>query len=327
MNGQKNTKVYFAPLEGITDAVFRCTFHACFGGMDKYFMPFISPSHTASYTMREEFDLSLAQNSGLYAVPQILAKNAEYFLTAARCLRDQGYPEVNLNLGCPSGTVTGKGKGAAMLRDLDSLQYFLDAIYICPPLPLSIKCRIGYETREEWERILPVLARYPVSELIVHPRTCIQQYRGETDRGAFGEAVSQMPCPVIYNGDLCLAEDCESLLQENPNTGGLMLGRGLIANPALIRQLRGGAALNKEDLASFHDQLLRAYLVYWPQGAAVGKMHVFLKYFCSYLDVSGKDFRAAMKANTLSAYQDAVGELFAHSAFCEEARFFWRDRL
>lgn len=317
--------IYFAPLEGVTDAIFRQTYQACFGGVDKYFMPFVSPSQALSFTIREEFDFSPLQNRGLYAVPQILAKNAEYFLGAARGFRDQGYTEVNLNLGCPSGTVTGKGKGAAMLKDLDALQYFLDAIYICPPLPISIKTRIGFDDPMEWEGLLPIFARYPIHELIIHPRTRNQQYKGIPYREAFREALAQLKCPVIYNGDLFTAQDCRDFANDYPAAPGMMLGRGLIANPALLREWRGGKALQLEDLAHFHDQLFRAYLKAWPEGAAVGKMHVFLKYFCHCLEAPGRCIRDAMKATKLQEYQDAVGRLLAEAHLKERPRFSWGD--
>jgi len=318
-------RIYFAPLEGITDAIFRQCYQACFGGVDKYFMPFVSPSQALSYTVREEFDISPAQNRGLSAVPQILAKNAEYFLGAARGFRDQGYTEVNLNLGCPSGTVTGKGKGSAMLKDADALQYFLDALYIAPPLPISIKTRIGFDDPDEWERLLPIFARYPIHELILHPRTRNQQYKGTPYREIFGKTLKRMQCPVIYNGDLFAASHCRELMEEYPDAPGIMLGRGLLSNPALLRELKGGKPLEKEDLFRFHDHLFRAYLKYWPEGAAVGKMHIFLKYFCHCLDVSNRCLREAMKANRPQEYQDAAGELFESAVLKENPRFSWGE--
>ena len=127
--------LYFAPLEGFTDAIYRRVHHACFGGVDKYFMPFISPSESLSFTSRQQADFSPTENDGVPAVPQILAKDPNRFLIMSRLLRDAGYTEVNLNLGCPSGTVTAKGKGAGMLRDPDALSRFLDAVFTKAPMP------------------------------------------------------------------------------------------------------------------------------------------------------------------------------------------------
>jgi len=306
-------RVYFAPLEGVTDAIFRRVFAETFGGMDKYFLPFVSPSASQSYTLREEYDFSPAQNRGLFAVPQILAKNAEYFLGAARAFRDMGYTEVNLNLGCPSGTVTGKGKGSAMLRDGEALRRFLDAVYADAPLPISIKTRIGYDDPLEWEALLPIFADYPIHELIIHSRTRNQLYRGTPCHAAFGRALQILHCPLIYNGDLFDVDDLRRIEENYPDASGMMLGRGVLANPALVRAWRGGEALQMADLTYFHDQLLRAYLTRWPESAAVGKMHVFLRYFCHCLEYSARAFRDAMKANSLEAYQDGAAALFAQA--------------
>lgn len=304
-------RLYFAPMEGITDALFRQVFQARFGGVDKYFMPFVSPSSSLSYTVREEFDIAPAQNRGLQAVPQILARDADCFLGAARSFANSGYPEVNLNLGCPSGTVTGKGKGAAMLKDVAALRRFLDAVYGAAPLPVSLKTRIGFESPEEWERILPVFAAYPIHEIIIHPRTRSQLYRGTPHGEAFRQALAQLNCPVIYNGDLFTAQRAQETAAEFPAMAGMMLGRGLLANPALLREWKGGPPLTLEDLTGFHDALYRAYGNTWHPLTAVGRMHVFVKYFAHSLDVPFRYVRNALRANKQEAYLDAVGEMFA----------------
>ena len=148
--------IYFAPMEGVTDAIFRRVHRRHFDGVDKYFMPFISPTKSMTFTRREQFDMSPAQNAGMPAVPQILCNSAASFNELAILLRDMGYRELNLNLGCPSGTVTAKGKGSGLLRTPDRLRELLDGIYAHPVLPISIKTRIGYESAEEWPRLLAI---------------------------------------------------------------------------------------------------------------------------------------------------------------------------
>lgn len=314
-------RMYFAPMEGITDAIFRQVYQARFSGIDKYFMPFVSPSSSLSYTVRQDFELSPEQNRGLFSVPQILAKEPLCFLGAARGFADSGYPEVNLNLGCPSGTVTGKGKGSAMLKDPDDLRRFLDQVYGNTPLPVSIKTRIGFENPEEWERLLPVFAAYPIHELIIHPRTRSQIYQGQPHPEAFRRAMEQLKCPLVYNGDLFTAEDVRKMRTTYPDIRGLMLGRGLLSNPVLLREVEGGAPLTKEDLISFHDDLFRAYWNTWHPLTAVGRMHVFLKYFAHSLDVPFKYVREALRANKPEEYLDAVGEMFARASIAENPRY------
>ena len=303
-------RMYFAPMEGITDVIFRQVFQAQFGGVDKYFMPFVSPSSSLSYTVLQDFELSPEQNRGFFAVPQILARDADCFLGAARGFADSGYTEVNLNLGCPSGTVTGKGKGSAMLKDPDGLKRFLDKVYGNTPLLVSIKTRIGFDSPAEWERLLPVFAPYPIHEMIIHPRTRGQLYHGQPYWECFARAGEMLKCPLIYNGDLFIPQAVAQAQRLFPQAAGLMLGRGLIANPALLREAGGGAPLALEDLARFHDALYYAYMKTWKPLTAVGRLHVFLKYFAHCLDVPARYVREALKANRPEEYLDNVGQLF-----------------
>ena len=312
---------YFAPLEGVGGAEYRRAHRRHFPGVDKYYMPFVSPTQEHRFTPREKRNISPEANEGVPAVPQLLTKNPVDFLWAAGELRAMGYGEVNLNLGCPSGTVTGKGKGSAMLKDVYHLRRFLDEVYCEAPLKVSVKTRIGFETPEEWEQLLPVFKDYPIHELIIHPRTRSQLYRGEPHRAAFGQALETLRCPVIYNGDLFTAESVREVTGMFPQAAGVMLGRGLLSNPALLRQLKGGAALSMEDLTHFHDYLFRAYEKTWHPLTAVGRMHVFLKYFAHSLNVPFKYVREALRANKMDAYQDAVGEMFAQAKLKEEPHY------
>lgn len=302
-------KVYFAPLEGMTDEVFRRAHHDCFGGVDKYFIPFVSPTQNLVLTNKEQRAVSPAENAGVPVVPQILAKDAGHFLWVAQELADLGHTEVNLNMGCPSGTVTAKGKGAGMLRDLDSLAAFLDEIFARSPLPVSLKTRIGFETPDEWPVILSLLSRYPVHELIIHPRTRSQFYKGEVWMDAYAQAVS-LPYPVVYNGDLFTVEDCKKLSTAYPRTSGLMLGRGLLANPALAQALAGGDAITRTSLCSFHDRVFRAYQDRYQENVVLGRMRELMNHMACCFEDPHKPLKAIRKAKTASAYLDAANLLF-----------------
>ena len=163
-------------MEGVTTAEYRAVLRRHFPGVDKYFTPFLVANQTHHFKKREKRELLPLQRD---LVPQILANSAEDFLWAARILAEFGYDEINLNLGCPSGTVVSKGKGAGMLRDLAALQTFLDAVFAVSPLPLSVKTRIGLDRPEEFGPILAVLSQYPWARMIVHPRTRKQFYQGQ----------------------------------------------------------------------------------------------------------------------------------------------------
>ena len=116
---------YFAPMEGITGYVLRNVHAKLFPGIDRYYLPFIAAQSSHRLKNKEKADVSPEHNAGIRAVPQILSKSAEDFVATAEILRELGYREVNLNLGCPSPTVTVKGKGAGMLRDTEVLDRFL----------------------------------------------------------------------------------------------------------------------------------------------------------------------------------------------------------
>lgn len=313
--------IEFAPLEGVTDAVFRRTHRAHFPGVSKYFIPFISPTQNLRFTARELSAISPERNAGLFAVPQVLTKDASHFLWAAQALFDMGYGEVNLNAGCPSGTVTAKGKGAGMLSDVSALSWFLDEVYAHAPLRVSIKTRIGITRPEEFARLLEVYARYPVHELIIHPRTRSEMYRGTPHREVIADALDQTKLPIVFNGDLFTAADCRALEAAYPGVRALMLGRGLIANPALAREYAGGTPLEKDELRAFTDDLLRAYLAEYPANVALGRMREVMKHIVCCFEQPEKPRKAIRKAAKLAAYEDAVAALFDGHALRENAGF------
>ena len=306
--------LYFAPLEGVTDAVFRRIHHECFPGVSKYFIPFISPTQNLAFTSRDWAAIAPENNIGVPAVPQLLAKDAALFLWAAQALCDMGYPEVNLNLGCPSGTVTAKGKGSGLLADVPALERLLDGIFEKPPIPVSIKTRIGYARVEEWDRLLDVFARYPIHELIIHPRTRAEFYRGTPHADAFAKAYGTLGMPLCYNGDLFTPGDVAAA----PALP-LMLGRGLQRDPSLLRRLRGGERATAAQLQAYHDALCAAYRRDYSGDTPV--LHR-MRELWSYLSGSFRDtdafLRAVRKARTLSAYDQAARAFFAQARLSEE---------
>lgn len=248
-------RTYFAPMEGITDSIYRHLHHKYFGGVDRYYMPFLSPTIHRQLTHKEDRELPVASSEPFAAVPQILTKVAEDFLWAAQVCADRGYGEVNLNIGCPSGTVVSKGKGSGMLRDLDALDAFLEEIFAQSPLPISVKTRLGLENAEDFPKILEIYNRYPVKELTVHPRTRKQFYDGALHMDAFTYALENSRCPLCFNGELRTMADIARFRNRFPQIEAVMIGRGLIADPGML--LPGGTT--KEALRKFTDALVECY--------------------------------------------------------------------
>lgn len=249
-----------APLEGLTGRQFRKVHQSCFPGADRYYMPFLSPAQGHVFSPKELRELDPDYNRGIPVIPQLLTRRAEDFVWAAGELAAMGYREVNLNLGCPSGTVTAKGKGAGFLGRLEELEGFLDEIFAHSPLPISIKTRLGVQEAEEFEAILQLYAQYPLRELILHPRVQKDLYRRPVRNQWYGFALERVKFPLCGNGDLNTPEDARALTETYPGLERLMFGRGLMADPALISRQKGGPPASRGDLQRFHDALYEHYI-------------------------------------------------------------------
>lgn len=247
-------RYYFAPMEGLTDSIYRRAHHKYFSGVDRYYMPFLSPTIHRSLTHREDRELPMADSEAFAAVPQVLTKVADDFLWAAQVCRDRGYDEVNLNVGCPSGTVVSKGKGSGMLRDLDALNRFLEDIFRSSVLPISVKTRLGLENSEEFPAILDIYNQYPIKELTIHPRVRKQFYNGSVDMELFRYAARNSTNPLCYNGDLTSMAQIDAIAAEFPQVKAVMIGRGLVADPGLLCGGTDVAALEQ-----FMNALLEEY--------------------------------------------------------------------
>ena len=249
----------FAPMQGLTTWQFRGLHHRHFPGADRYFLPFFSPTQEHLFTQRDWRNLAPEYNEGVPAVPQLMARKPADFLWAAGELAAMGYREVNLNLGCPAGTVAAKGKGAGFLAYPGELDAFLDTVFAACPLAISVKTRLGIREAEEFGNILEIYNRYPLTELILHPRVQKDFYRNHPRLDAFARALEECRCPLCYNGDLLTVSDFRTLEARFPGVSGIMAGRGAAADPALFRKLRGGPAAGEEDLRAFLEALYESY--------------------------------------------------------------------
>ena len=313
-------KLYFAPMEGITGRSFRELHAAWFPGVDRYYLPFLSPTQDHLLTPKQRRELDPGSLGVGRIVPQILTKQAEDFLWAARPIAELGYEELNLNLGCPSGTVVSKGKGSGMLRDLDALDRFLDRIFSDCPVPISVKTRIGLESPEEWEAILSVLIRYPIRELTVHPRTRREMYLGAVHFGAFLRAAEAAPFPLCCNGNLFTLRDAEAAREAVPGLSALMIGRGLLADPALITRVKGGVR-TREALIGFHNALCESYLASMhPDGAVLPKLKELWMYLSLLFEDEG-DWRRLRKTKKWSEFYPLTQLILREGRILEEADF------
>ena len=262
-----------APLDGITKVVFRRVWNRHFGGADRCFIPFFSPTDHHVVTARDFRELDPDQNRDLPSVPQVMSCKAQDFLWAAEVLGDLVYTEVNLNLGCPSGTVTAKGKGAGFLARPDDLDRFFDEVFSQVKLPVSVKTRLGIADPAEFEWLLEIYNRYPIACLTIHARVQKEKYRGPVHLEEFDRALENSRNPVCYNGDLRTVAEVHALEKRFPAVESVMIGRGAVADPALLRKLRGGPAATREELQAFMQDLYREYQAFYGQvGTAAQRM-------------------------------------------------------
>lgn len=319
-------KYYLAPMEGITTYIFRNAYHRHFGGADKYFTPFLANKGLSS---RERNDVLPEHNTGIPLVPQILTNRSEEFLAIAEQLADYGYTTVNLNLGCPSGTVVARKRGSGFLSIPDELDRFLDEIYRKCPLEISIKTRVGMSDLTEWEGLLSIYEKYPVSELIVHPRLQTEGYKGTPHREAYARAKERLQTPLCYNGDIDSAPARDGLLQEFPQVSAIMIGRGILKRPGLLEELKETEIASTEEvlppsqgaqaptgtsletLKAFHDEILEGYIrIMSGDQPTLFKMKDLWTFLSASFVNSEKCLKKIRKANRIGDYRRAVEEVF-----------------
>ena len=303
----------FAPLEGITGYIYRNAHHDFFPSMDTYYTPFITPKKGKSFTAREWNDVITEHNGGMRVIPQILTNQADGFCMVAEKLKELGYREVNLNLGCPSGTVTAKKKGSGFLAYPDELDRFLEGIFEQCSLDISIKTRIGADDPEEFEDLLRIFNRYPVRRLIVHPRVQKDFYKNKPRTDSFALALRESKNPLCYNGDLFCREDVHKIMERFPQNDCLMLGRGLLIDPGLVENIRQNReeATETARIRAFYERLVHDYSeVLSGERDVLFKMKELWFWQGQFFEDAEKYLKKIRKAQWLSEYQAAANALF-----------------
>lgn len=308
-------QIYFAPLEGITGYIYRNAYEKFFGGIDRYYSPFVVTRDGGIMKNKERNDISVEHNLGLSLIPQLLTNQAQSFCRAAKQMQGMGYQEVNLNLGCPSGTVVSKGRGSGFLGRTEDLNRFLEEVFEHCTCDISLKTRIGVEEPEEFVALLDIYNQYPVKELIIHPRTRKEFYKGKPHMESFAYAYANSKNPICYNGDICTKEDYESLLAEYPRLSSVMIGRGFIARPGFIGNpdKKKQEVVTKEAVQKFMEKLLADY-----REVMSGDIHALFKmkeiwiYMAPHFTNYEKYLKKIKKTNKLAEYQVIVSGLFAN---------------
>lgn len=305
--------LHLAPLRGITEAPFRSLFARFFPGFDSALAPFISTYQGNRIKTSHLADLLPENNMELPVVPQILSKNPDNFMSVARILLDLGYDRVNWNLGCPWPMVANKGRGSGLLPFPERVDAFLDKAHQLP-LTITIKTRLGRRQADEIFKLLPIFNRYPLGEIIIHPRTGVQMYGGTVDLDTFERCLALCRHPVVYNGDLTTPADLSRLASRFPSVSAWMIGRGALADPFLPAAIKGlpRPARPLEQLRAFHDEL---FALFSATQAGPGHLLGRLKGVWLYLAPSFADGRKLLKKiqkiRRIDSYTQLIDEIFS----------------
>ena len=257
----KTVKYYMAPLESVTTWIYRQAHAKIYGRLDKYFIPFLELHEKRDFKTRELQEILPEHNENIYAVPQILTNRSEGFIKLAKALKDWGYEEVNLNLGCPSKTVVTKGKGSGFLAKPEELERFLTEIFdaLSGEVKISVKTRIGKEDPEEFPALLELFNKYPMEELIIHPRVQKDGYGNVPRLELYELAEKQSLNLLCYNGDLYTREQIRNFTERFPGTERLMFGRGFLRDPGLLHNEGKDPKDIFEKFWAFHDLVYEGY--------------------------------------------------------------------
>lgn len=252
-------KLYFAPMEGITTYTYRNTHAQFFGGCDMYYAPFIVPSDKERVSRKCLRDILPEHNTDMPLRVQVLTTQADSFVKFEEKIKELGYSEVNLNLGCPAARVVQKGRGSGALKDKEKLKAFLLETFEKTNFKVEIKTRIGFADKSEADALLEIYNKLPMERLLVHPRTKLDYYGGVPHDDVFEKFYKESKNKLCYNGNVFTLADFKRIEVRFPEIEGVMLGRGAIANPALFREIRGGERITTQELVEFSEKLIENY--------------------------------------------------------------------
>lgn len=309
---------YFAPMEGLTGYIYRNAHKAFFNNIDKYFSPFIFPNQSDRFTTRELKDILPENNEGIVLIPQLLTNNAKDFIHTSKKIKQMGYNEINLNLGCPSGTVVSKNRGSGFLSKKEELDIFLEEVFSEAVTKISIKTRIGKDQPEEFYDLIEIYNKYPMEEIIIHPRIQKDFYKNKPNLKVFKDALNLSKNPVCYNGDIVTVEDYKKFINEFQSVKTVMIGRGLLANPGLISDIENNIKLDKKLLKDFHDKVYEGYKsVLYGDRNVLFKMKELWFYIIPMFTNNTKYAKKIKKSEKLYDYDEAVSSLFREQDIIE----------
>ena len=306
-------KIFAAPLQGFTEATWRNVHNETYGGIDTYITPFIR-IEKSEIRNKDIRDTEKKNNSVPNLIPQIIAATPDELLPIAEFIAKEGYCEADINMGCSFALQVRKQHGAGLLPHPEAVAALMKATGEMPEIKFSVKMRLGWDNKEEWRNILPILNDTPLTRITLHPRLGREQYKQPADREEFARFYEECRHPLVYNGDLTTLEEMNRTAEEFPRLEGLMIGRGLLGNPALGKEYKEQRNLSHGEkaslLAAFHDKFYQAIT---PRLQGNTQILSKLKPYWEYLlpDMEKRDRKAIIKASTAEKYLAAVNSAIA----------------
>ncbi|MCP4310841.1 MAG: tRNA-dihydrouridine synthase family protein [Bacteroidetes bacterium] len=307
-------RLYSSPLQGYTDFRFRNAFQKYFGGIDQYIAPYIRLKGKQEIKPATERDIIPENNQELNLIPQLITKDPREFLFVARYVQKLGYNELNWNLGCPYPMVAKRGMGSGMLPFPEKIDEILNRVKAESDIRVSVKMRLGYESSDEIFKVLPVLEKYDLENIAIHPRIGKQLYKGDVNLDCFDSCTGQSTHLIVYNGDITSVQGFRKMRDRFTGTEHWMIGRGLIADPFLPAMIKADTPLYPENrfkiFSKFHDTLFSSYMEALSGPTHIlQKMYHFWKYFIHLFPNSPKSLKGIKKVKNIDLYRELVKQI------------------
>lgn len=313
---QETLPIHFAPLQGYTEAIYRNAHAACFGGIDTYYTPF-TRLEKGNFRNKDIREIEPDKNKVSHLIPQLIAPSAEKAETIIALFIEKGYKEADINLGCPFPLLAKRHNGSGILPFPEEVKELLSVVTRHPEISFSVKMRLGWESPQECMDLVDLLNDTPLRQVTMHPRLGKQQYKGTVDMEGFTAFYNACRHPLVYNGDILSLEDIRRITERFPKLAGLMIGRGLLANPALAMEYKENRTLTDKELRdkvkAMHTIVFNEYTELLNGGDAqlLNKMKSFWENLMPEAD--RKLLKAIHKSTSLSKYQVAVSSFFSQS--------------
>ena len=294
-------KIYSAPLQGYTEAVWRNLHSSVFGGVDTYYTPFLRYERN-EIRSKDIRDVEQKNNTVSSLVPQIIASTPEEMQPLLQLIRTEGYDRVDINMGCSFILQAKRKRGAGILPYPDMVSALMQEVSKNKDIKFSVKMRLGWESKDEWRELMSILNDAPLCSVTMHPRLGVEQYKKSVDVDAFAEFYNECKHPVIYNGDILTLSNIKQIKERFPDLEGVMLGRGLLANPALAVEYKEERELTNQEKATLiramHDKM---YEELSPRLLGNTQFLSKMKPYWEYLlpDMLKKEKKAILKSSTI----------------------------